>query len=210
VTQGHDRALPFVEGEQAPFDGPTRVFSVKVVEGAWLVARWNVLEVFGLHPDFMGSPPLFLTVAVDGGVDGDAGEPGAHLGPGINPLRLLKEFDEGILNHLEGVLGVSQIAVGDTVETPFVPGHERRQRLFLPRREAGKEMRIVVAFARGHKERSSATSAQIDKDPFAIIFGDLHQRAERELVQVGAAELPEFAPRFRAAASGAVAEILIV
>ena len=54
------------------------------------------------------------------------------------------------------------------------------------------------------------TSAQIDKDTFAIILGDLDQWPERELVEVLSPELPELPARFRTALASGVTEVVIV
>jgi hypothetical protein len=85
---------------------------------------WNVLKVLVLDRDLTAAPALLLPIPVDGPVDGHPGEPGPNLGAGVDPLRLLKELDEGILDNLEGILGVSQIAIGDPVEAALVADHE--------------------------------------------------------------------------------------
>ncbi len=117
-------------------------------------------------------------------------------------MRLLKQFDERVLDDFQGVLGVSQVAIGDPVQPALVPGHEGSKRRLLTRRESGEQIGIGDSFPWLHKKRSSVTSAQIDKDTFAVVLGDLDQRPQGQLLEISSAELPQPAPRLRAAGVG--------
>jgi hypothetical protein len=183
---------------------------VEVVEGSGLVAGGEILEMFILDPHLVNTPAFLLAVAVDGRVDRDPRKPGPDLGAGVDAPLLLEEFDEGILDDLEGIFGVSQIAIGDPIEASLVPRHEAGEGVLIPRFESGDKFLVGDSLRRIHELRSSTTSAEIDKHSFAIVFGDLDQGAEREFLEVAAAEAAEPFAGFAAPSATTAAEVMVV
>ena len=89
--------------EDAP---PVGVF--ETTHGAALVRRGgHLVKVVGFHVDFASAPALSLAIPVDGSIDRNPSEPSARFRARVDALRLLKEFDEGILNHLKRVFRVA-------------------------------------------------------------------------------------------------------
>ena len=91
-----------------------------------------------------GAPALVAAVAVDRLVHRDARRARARPPSRESQrARVLEGLHEGLLHHVERVLGIAQVAEGDAVDAPVVAPHEGLEGLAVARGQAGHEDAIL-------------------------------------------------------------------
>ena len=85
-----------------------------------------LLEIGGVDGCFA---PLGRSQVVDRAVHGDTGQPGTHLGPGLEAAQLSVNLEPGVLDDVLRILGVSHQAIDHAEEVAAVLFNERTKRV---------------------------------------------------------------------------------
>jgi len=126
IAEDEDEAVFFVEFGEGLIEEGADFLAVGQI-GDVLLPRGDEFGMGGCFLDGFksdGGMSAFLAEEFEGGVSGDAHEPGAEGRVGAEVGEMLEGGEEGVLDDFLGIVGVADHAEGEFVDLAFVAGDE--------------------------------------------------------------------------------------